>query len=626
MITYTYDAVGNLLSVKRQTIDEIGPPGITSLSPSSGKQRDIVQVTMSGSGLLGARLVSGNPGITFRNVIATDQQIQATFLIAHDAPVGVATITAMSPLGNALGQFTVLAAAPLITGVRPSNGLSAGGTRVTIRGLSITPDATVNFGAAPAAEIVVLDSTTISVKSPPGAPGSVAVAVINGNGVGSLENAYTYVAPRGTVLSYGQTVTGQIAALGQASQFTFEAGDGDIVTLRMSRASSGINPSIRLLDFEDHQVAQQSAFAYAQLDLPLPAPGVYFAEARDDADDATGAFGLSLQRLNGPAGAMTMNFGTVTNRSLALPAELQAFQFAAVAGDVVRVRMSRSSGIDPRIELFDSQGRSVADTTAFADAVVDLALASGTYYFLLSDLNGDETGTYGVSLERLNNPANAKPIAYGQTLEASIDAVAEMDAYSFQAQAGDVVRVRMSRSSGIDPQIELFDSQGRSVTNITAFADAVVDVPLASSGTYYLLLSDLNGDETGAYGVSLERLKNPANAKPIAYGQTLQASIDAVAEMDAYSFQAQAGDMVRVRMSRSSGIDPKIELFDAQGRSVTNITAFADAVLDVPLASSGTYYFLLSDLNGDETGTYGVSLERLNNPANAKPIAYGQTL
>src|SRR5437588_389681 len=166
----------------------------------------------------------------------------------------------------------------------------------------------------------------------------------------------------------------------------------------------------------------------------------------------------------------------------------------------------------------------------------------------------------------------------------------------------------MSRSSGIDPQIELSDSQGRSVTNITAFADAVLDVPLASGGTYYFLLSDLNGDETGAYGVSLERLNNPANANPIAYGQTLQASIDAVAKADAYSFQAQAGDRVRVRMSRSTRLYSEIELSDSQGRSVTNITAFADAMLDVPLASGGTYYFLLSDLNGDETGAYSVSL------------------
>src|SRR2546429_200026 len=111
----------------------------------------------------------------------------------------------------------------------------------------------------------------------------------------------------------------------------------------------------------------------------------------------------------------------------------------------------------------------------------------------------------------------------------------------------------MSRSSGSDPKIELFDRQGWSVTNITAFADAVVDVPLASGGTYYFLLSDLNGDETGACGVSLERLNNPANAKPIAYGQTLQASIDAVAKADAYSFQALAGDEIGRASCRERG-------------------------------------------------------------------------
>src|SRR2546425_1179390 len=147
---------------------------------------------------------------------------------------------------------------------------------------------------------------------------------------------------------------------------------------------------------------------------------------------------------------------------------------------------------------------------------------------------------------------------------------------------------------------------------------------MGSGGTYYFLLSDESGDETGAYGVRLERLNNPASASLIAYGQTIQASIDAVAEMDAYSFQAQAGDMVRVRMSRSSGIDPQIELFDAQGRRLTNTVAFADAVLDVSLASAETYYLLLSTQTGDATGAYGGTLERLSRPPSATPIAYGK--
>src|SRR5256886_981587 len=210
--------------------------------------------------------------------------------------------------------------------------------------------------------------------------------------------------------------------------------------------------------------------------------------------------------------------------------------------------MSRSSGIDPQIELFDNQGRSVTNITAFADAVVDVPLASGgTYYLLLSDLNGDETGAYGVRLGRVNDRTQATVIAHMQTLDASIDAVAKMAAYSFQAQAGDVVRVRIfflmirrPPRSTLFPYTPLFRS-------ITAFADAVVDVPLASGGTYYLLLSDLNGDETGAYGVSLERLNNPANAKPIRHGPSLKPTMDAVSRLDAYRFQEQAADQVPVR-------------------------------------------------------------------------------
>src|SRR5205807_2604589 len=394
----------------------------------------------------------------------------------------------------------------------------------------------------------------------------------------------------------------------------------------MSR-SSGIDPKIELSDSQGRSVTNITAFADAVLDVPLASGGTYYFLLSDLNGDETGTYGVSLERLNNPANAKPIAYGQTLQAYIDAVDEITAYSFQAHVGAVVRVRMSRSSGIDPQIELFDSQGLSLTNITPFATVFPYTTLfRSGTYYFLLSDLNGDETGTYGVSLERLNNPANAKPIAYGQTLQAYIDAVDEITAYSFQAHVGAVVRVRMSRSSGIDPQIELFDSQGLSLTNITPFATVFPYTTLFRSGTYYFLLSDLNGDETGTYGVSLERLNNPANAKPIAYGQTLQASIDAVAEMDAYSFQAQAGDMVRVRMRRSSGIDPKIELFDAQGRSVTNITAFADAVLDVPLASSGTYYFLLSDLNGDETGTYGVSPTRRSSDLNAKPIAYGQTL
>ncbi|MBI3950425.1 MAG: hypothetical protein HY314_08235 [Acidobacteria bacterium] len=113
-----------------------------------------------------------------------------------------------------------------------------------------------------------------------------------------------------------------------------------------------------------------------------------------------------------------------------------------------------------------------------------------------------------MSLQRLNNPAGARALEFGQTVSASLDALAEMDAYSFQATAGDVVRVRMSEPDSLEPQIELFDAQGQRLAITSSFGDTILDVRLENGGTFFLLLSDEGGEETGGYSVSLQKLNN----------------------------------------------------------------------------------------------------------------------
>src|SRR2546430_12549564 len=71
---------------------------------------------------------------------------------------------------------------------------------------------------------------------------------------------------------------------------------------------------------------------------------------------------------------------------------------------------------------------------------------------------------------------------------------------------------------------------------------------------------------------------------------------------------------------------PTLELFDAQGVLLTNVTADVDAVLERTFGSAGTYFLLASDDNGAEVGDYSLSLQRLNQPVGALPISYGQTL
>jgi len=80
--TYQYDAVGNLLSITRNT-GGVGAPTITAFTPNTGNAGASVNVSLTGTNLTGASLATTNPGILVRNVVTTPTAITATFQIAH---------------------------------------------------------------------------------------------------------------------------------------------------------------------------------------------------------------------------------------------------------------------------------------------------------------------------------------------------------------------------------------------------------------------------------------------------------------------------------------------------------------------------------------------------------------
>ena len=142
-----------------------------------------------------------------------------------------------------------------------------------------------------------------------------------------------------------------------------------------------------------------------------------------------------------------------------------------------------------------------------------------------------------------------------------------------------------------------------------------LDTRLESGGTFSILISDIGSDDTGAYSLTIRSLNNLLGIIPLSFGQTVTGSIDSIGEMDAYSFQAQAGDMVRVRATTQGGITqggitPHIELFDAQGKRLDRAFSFNPPVnLDTRLESGGTFSILVSDFGSDDTGAYSLTLE-----------------
>ena len=101
-------------------------------------------------------------------------------------------------------------ALPLIASVSPASGPSSGGTRVTISGTNFRAGSVVTFGGAPATNVVVLNSTTITASTPAGLPGTVGIVVTAGSASTSMAGAFAY-------LQNAPTITGVSPATGPST-------------------------------------------------------------------------------------------------------------------------------------------------------------------------------------------------------------------------------------------------------------------------------------------------------------------------------------------------------------------------------------------------------------------------
>lgn len=84
--------------------------------------------------------------------------------------------------------------APTISSVSSNTGTIVGGTSVTITGLNFTNASQVTFGGVAATNIVVVNDSTITCKTPAHTVGFVTVAITTPPGTGSLSNAFQYIA------------------------------------------------------------------------------------------------------------------------------------------------------------------------------------------------------------------------------------------------------------------------------------------------------------------------------------------------------------------------------------------------------------------------------------------------
>jgi len=132
----------------------------------------------------------------------TRQNFDSTTLLQHQSTlrlmaegIGLSSYPGAAATANNMSEFFsgVPNTAPLVGGVSPASGPTAGGTSVTISGTGFASGAGVSFGGTAASNVSVVGSTTITAVTPSHASGGVNVVVTNPGGEsGTKTNGFTY--------------------------------------------------------------------------------------------------------------------------------------------------------------------------------------------------------------------------------------------------------------------------------------------------------------------------------------------------------------------------------------------------------------------------------------------------
>jgi 6-phosphogluconate dehydrogenase (decarboxylating) len=367
------------------------------------------------------------------------------------------------------------------------------------------------------------------------------------------------------------------------------------------------------------------------------------------------AIGCVSVALSSPAWAQSqpLTFGVVATGSITEALQTIPYTFAANANDVIDFTMDTTSGsLIPKLELFNSSGTPIASnysgspfgcSGSLVEMNTVLIPATGTYTLDVNDCSGTNTGDFALFAQRTNNPSNPASLYFGQEETGTISLETQNNAYTFGANANDVVDFTLVTTSGsLIPKILLYNPSG--TLNSSNYSDSpfacsgslveMNTVTLPVAGTYAVFIRDCNDTATGSYSLYSQRTDNPGGTiVPLLFGQVQTGSITAETQNNTYTFTANANDVFDYTVLTTSGtLIPKILLYNPSG--TLNSSNYSNSPFGcsgslvemngVTLSVPGTYTVLIRDCNDSGTGNYSLYSQRLNNPSGAVVLPFAQ--
>jgi len=218
-----------------------------------------------------------------------------------------------------------------------------------------------------------------------------------------------------------------------------------------------------------------------------------------------------------------------------------------------------------------------------------------------------------------DNSENAVALNCGNTsFNSELSAENEKDFYAFEADAGEVVNVQMKGyDDGVDPLIKIMNAQGSVLIQQSSMnkMTSIKDFNIPSIGQYYISVEDYNGNDTGKYGFSFQKLIVDVCSSKLECGmEEMTANFGLYSEMDVYQFEGKAGQSINFIMSEIDEIlEPAVRFYAPDGHLI-----FADEqsahvdISDYILPNAGVYTIVCTDKFGNGQGKYKINFEVLN--------------
>lgn len=229
--------IGGVISNVNFALESIACPFIT-VDPATlpgGTVGDAYSTTVAAAGgeaPYTLELAEGSlpPGLAFN---ASTGEISGTFTTPGNFAFQILATDANNCVGGRSYVVDVTDGVPTIDSVSPSAGPSTGGQTVTITGTNLSTVTSVTFNGA-SSVIQVATPTTIEVRTPPHALGTVDVTVTTSGGSATAPDAYTFEVPTTPVTltsslnpsTYGDSVTFTAMVNDQTAEGTVSFFDG----------------------------------------------------------------------------------------------------------------------------------------------------------------------------------------------------------------------------------------------------------------------------------------------------------------------------------------------------------------------------------------------------------------